>query len=118
MCPSPASQGLFVVTLNWQWMTEGLRTGRARPHCPPNSGNLGEQAALAPTTENYFALTEWPRLLKCRATHRAFLISNSQDMAGHHGLLLTPSLPALLRLGTRLPSVDATHTFGDQAILC
>lgn len=96
----------------------GTEDSRARPYCPPNSGNLGEQAALVPTTENYFALTEWPRLLKCRATYRAFLISNSRDMAGHRGFLLTPFLPALLRLGTRLPSLDTTHTFGDQAILC
>lgn len=96
----------------------GTEDRQARPHCLPNSWNLGKQAALTLTTKNYFALTEWPCLLKCKATYRAFLISNSQDTAGHCGFLLIPSLPALLRLGTRLLSLDTTHTFGDQAILC
>lgn len=86
------------------------------PLCPQNSWNLGEQAALTPSTKTISPSQN--NLLKCEVTYGALLISSSRDTSGQCGFLLTPLLPALLPLGSRLCSLDITHTFGNQAILC
>lgn len=99
VCPTLESQGLFVVTLNWQWMTEDLRTGQAWPHSVHRTPETLLNKMLSLLVQKLFCLHRIT-FLKHEATYRALLISNSQDVSGQCGFLLTPLFPALLPLGS------------------